>query len=416
MTSESATSKGYRFTPESNMTIPSYEVKMGSEIYKTKPIKIIVNKASTAQTKENNKFHFTLVTDKTSLFVGESLVVTMALSISDTLRGVQLSEYVAPSAKAFFIKEVEGQKEYRKNGFSVIEKQYIMTAKKEGNFSINAAHAKFGIPDRRRQDIFGRYGVRWVPKQSNKLSLEVKPMKVDTDLLGDFKLNKKIDTQSVKANKPVNLKVNIIGEGNLEDFTYEKYEIDGVTIYSDDAKVESSIKNVALQSSYNKSFVFISDTDFTIPARSIKMYNPRTKETRTLEVPSYEIKVAQAKASIVSSVAKGKVQHNSTKALSLKKPTKKSEVSAITWWMLLLSFGFGALTMYLISFLSIRWKREKKTELRLDALQILYGHIGEDPEVEIMVRKLYAKKSGDTSVEIDKKALNAMLKKFKTRL
>jgi hypothetical protein len=38
--------------------------------------------------------------------------------------------------------------------------------------------------------------------------------------------------------------------------------------------------------------------------------------------------------------------------------------------------------------------------------------MSEDPEVEAMVRKLYAKKNGDKSVIIDKKELRALVEKY----
>jgi len=47
-----------------------------------------------------------------------------------------------------------------------------------------------------------------------------------------------------------------------------------------------------------------------------------------------------------------------------------------------------------------------------EALKTLYAHIGEDEAVEEMVRKLYAKKHGDKSVEIDKKDLQELVSRF----
>jgi hypothetical protein len=39
--------------------------------------------------------------------------------------------------------------------------------------------------------------------------------------------------------------------------------------------------------------------------------------------------------------------------------------------------------------------------------------MSEDATVEAMVRKLYAKKNGDSSVTIDKKELRAMVERFR---
>ena len=412
MQTESSTTRRYQLTPEHNMTIPAYQVSMGTKEYTTKPITLTVGKPSATQTRGDDSFNFTIETDKKELYVGESLIVTMTLSIADKLRGVQISEYAPPSSKHFFIKEVEGQRDYKKNGFSYIAKQYILTAKSEGNFTINAAHVKLGLPDRRRQDVFGRYGMRWTQKVSNVLPLHIQAVENNADLLGSFELEKTIDSKHVKANTPVNLTLVIRGEGNLEDFVYKPYEIDGVTIYSDDAKVESHIQDNTLQSEYRKSFVFISDHNFTIPARSITMYNPKTKETSTLEVPRYDISVMEARVSRTAHIAKGAIQQNKSIAPKPVTIEKRVEVKSVAWWMLVLAFALGAMMMAVVSWLP-KWREGKrKAPIQGDALQRLYGHIGEDPEVEAMVRKLYAKKAGDKSVEIDKKVLNEMLKRF----
>ena len=57
-----------------------------------------------------------------------------------------------------------------------------------------------------------------------------------------------MDAQSVKANKPVNLTVKIKGNGTLEDFEFSAFEIDGVTVYSDDAVITTEFE----QSEYSQ--------------------------------------------------------------------------------------------------------------------------------------------------------------------
>jgi len=47
-----------------------------------------------------------------------------------------------------------------------------------------------------------------------------------------------------------------------------------------------------------------------------------------------------------------------------------------------------------------------------EALQVLYPKMSQSPDVEAMVRQLYAIKQGDKSIQIDKKVLKAMLKHY----
>ncbi len=88
---------------------------------------------------------------------------------------------------------------------------------------------------------------------------------------------------------------------------------------------------------------------------------------------------------------------------------KNVEVKSVAWWMLGLAFVLGMLVMYLSRFIP---QRKAKPYKESEALKILYGHISESPDIEEMVGKLYAKKNGDTSIEIDKKALREMVERF----
>jgi hypothetical protein len=253
-----------------------------------------------------------------------------------------------------------------------------------------------------------------MPVSSNVLNIAVQEQVNRTDLVGDFSLKQNVDAQKAKANKPVNLSVKIDGKGSLEDFVFPKYDIDGVTVYSDEAKVESRIVGGVLVSSYAKSFAFIAEEDFVIPQRSISVYDPATKKEKILTVKQYDVKIEKKKVSASSSARKSAVQTNLVKEPLQKESVQEKtiEVKTTNWWMLALAFGLGMLAMYLTGFLA-KFKKEKNPYKEAEALKILYAHISEGKEVEEMVRKLYAKQNGDMSVEIDKKMLKQMVERFK---
>lgn len=415
--SETHMTKTYIFVPNRDMVIPAYIVDISGKKYKTKPIQIKVVQSQAPTVQDNTKFSFVLKTDKKSVYVGESFVVTLYISVSNSLRGTQVGDYVAPSSQDFFLKEVDGQKEYQSNNFSIIEKRYIATTKKEGNFTISSASGKLGQPDRSRQDIFGRYSMRWTPIVSNTIEIEVKNQVKDTDLVGDFTMTAKLDAKKVKANKPVNLTVKIEGKGSLEDFEFPNYEIDGVTIYSDEAKIESNLVGNTLMGTYSKSFAFIAEEDFTIPKRTISVYNPNTQKEKVLIVESHVVSVEGKKVAI-STPTQNVVQSNQTQEVKPKKAKeitveKKIEVPTVSAWMLTLAFALGGVFVYLLRFLPRVFGRKEKPYKESEALKILYSHISEHKDVEFMVRKLYAKKSGDKSIQINKKELREMVDRFR---
>ena len=225
--SEKAIIKTIRFIPKNDMRIPSYSVKIDGKSYQTQPIDIKVVTSTAPQLKSDALYSFELKSNKTEVMVGESFILTLYITVSDQLQGAKLSNLVDPQFKGFFSKALNEPRQYHQSGYSVVEKKYLVTANSEGNFTIGAAQAKLGETDFRRRDFFGRYATQWYDIASNNLYIQVKPQPQKSDLIGEFKLKASIDAAEVKANKPVNLTVTIEGKGNLEDFEFPAYEIDG---------------------------------------------------------------------------------------------------------------------------------------------------------------------------------------------
>lgn len=414
-TSEVSTTKIIRFTPEHDMTIPSYTVNISGKEYKTDPIDIKVVKSNAPMGQKGGLFSLEMRANKTKVRVGESFMVTVYFSLRRDVKLSQEVQYTQPDLSKFVVAEGGEQKAYVKGNYQVQEVRYIVTATKEGNVTVAPAHAKVGVPDRSRRDIFGMtFGTKWYESASNALNIEVLPQTKDADLIGDFKVSTSIDAQEVKANKPVNLTVKIEGKGNLENFEFPKYEIDGVTVYSDEAKVDTKVVDGELYSIYTKSFAFISDADFHIPERTFSMLDTKTDKIKPLTVPAYDVKVKQSATSAVSTNTSKHtgVQTNLAQTVKPKEVVveKKVEVKTVAWWMLALAFLAGVALTYLLRFIPARKAKPYKES---DALKVLYGHMSEDSEVEEMVRKLYAKKNGDKSVQIDKKRLKEMVERFR---
>ncbi len=414
VTSEMSITKVIQFVPEHDMTIPSYKVNIAGTTYATDPIEIRVVKSNAPVSNNGALFTLRLDANKKRVRVGESLVVTVYFALRHDVQLSQDVQYTQPDFAEFIAVQSEEKNAYIKGNYQIQEVQYILTATKEGNFTIGAAQAKIGVPDMSRRDIFGMsFGTKWYQSASNTVDIEVLPQSKDVDMIGSFKARSTIDRQETKANKPVNLTVTIEGKGNLESFEYPEYEIDGVTVYSDDAKIDTKVVDGEIYSIYSKTFAFISDADFHIPKRHFSMLDIKTDSIKELTIQGYDIKVRQDTTSTPLHTLSQSVVHTSLPQ-SIEPKAEAKEVQSIqtqsvVWWMLLLAFVLGALSMYLLRLIPLGSTKSYKES---DALKILYAHMGEDAEVEEMVRKLYAKKRGDKSVEIDKKRLKALLKRY----
>lgn len=423
MKSQYSTTKMYTFVPDQNMTIPSYEVKIDGKRYNTQPIALKIRTSNAPVGENSDMFSLQMRANKTKVMVGESLIVTVYFSLKNGVRLSQDIQYTAPVFGGFTVTETGDKKAYIKGNYQVQEVKYILTAQQEGNFTATPAYARVGVADKSRRDIFGMtFGTKWKQMASNSMQLEVLPQAQESDLVGDFTLNATIDTQDVKANKPVNLTIKIEGKGNLESFSFPKYEIDGVTIYSDEAKVETKVVDGELYSSYHKSFAFISDDDFVIPERSFSLLTPKDHKLKTLNIDAYNVtikRLVDKHSPTVQPETKGlvqtNIQANQTKDMEAEKQTiqKQVDVKSVAWWMVVLAFVSGMLFMFALRWLPRLKRKSANPYKESEALKILYGHMGEDAQIEEMVRKLYARKNGDKTVDIDKKVLKKMVERFR---
>ncbi len=417
-TYETSTTKYIVFIPTKDVTIPSYTVQIDGKDYHTTPIDIKVIKTKTAKKEGTALFMLELNSTKSRIMVGESFMITLYFSLKNGVRLSQNIQYTPPGFAGFLVKEGSKPKEYQKGNYQIQELKYILTAISEGNFTIKPAQAKIGVQDRMRRDMFGMiFGTQWKETISNLINIEVLPQSEDSDMIGEYEVQTTIDNQSVKANKPINLTIKIEGKGNLETFEFPKYEIDGVTIYSNDAKIETSIVGDEIESSYSKSFAFISDRDFTIPKVELSMLTSNG-ELKELNIESFDIKIkGVAKTAIKEH--KGIVETGiaTQPIVTPQKPKEiivekivEVKVNGVEWWMLIVSFILGIVVIIIWN--KIPTLKRKNIYTEKEALKMLYSKMGEDEKIEEMVRKLYARKNGDKSIKIDKQELKDMVDRF----
>ncbi|MEY3091046.1 MAG: hypothetical protein RL113_1362 [Pseudomonadota bacterium] len=408
------------FFPQKDLTIPSYEVEIGGQKYQTDPIEIKLVTSNASVVPNGELFTLEIKADKPKVMVGESLIVTLSFALRSDAKISQGVEFRPPTFPGFMVTDMQDKRSYRKGNYQIEELHYMLSAQSEGNFTANPAYVKVGLLDRSRRDVFGMFfGTVWKEGVSNALNFEVVSQEKKSDLVGDFKLDAMLDSKEVKANQPVNLTIKIEGDGNLQGFEFPQYEIDGVTVYSDEAKIESKVIDGKLHSTYSKSFAFIAEEEFTIPERYFSVWNPENKTMQTLEVPEYHVKITNKSLSPAANTEapKGIVQTETALSIAPKETIVENKVEerSVAWWMLAVSFVLGVVSVFVLKWLWHLKPTRKSFYSEAEALKILYPHISESSEVDEMVRQLYARKNGDTSIKIDKKVLKEMVDRFSLR-
>ena len=436
----------FSFYPEHNTTIPSFAVTVDGQVEHTQPVSIHVVKGSSTST-AGGGYRLEMIPSKTRLHVGEPLVLQVVFYEPRNSQVTQ-AQYVPPKFDGFFVKtdNKEALKQDAQGTAHIFT--YLLTPQKEGNLTITAPQIKLGIRTLNgSQDPWGFFNndVQWRSLQATPKTITVLPVPASVDLVGSFTMQASVDARQARANKPVNYTLTLEGVGSLEDIDAPKFDLNDVTVYSDDAQVSSQIQDGKIISRWVKKYTFIADHDFTIPAITRTQFDPATEKTKTLSTQPVTIHItggAQTSSSVSSKPLPAsattkpsapQAAHSPQKTPHGQKDANRSlledtayyaqqarEQAATRWpaWAALLAFVAGILvtllTLKLLPRLNLSRSGHPRARKRYtpdEALDLLYPHTNDSPEIEEMVRDLYRAQRGER-VEIDQKKLQKIMERI----
>ncbi|MCF6309152.1 MAG: BatD family protein [Sulfurimonas sp.] len=385
----------YKFVPQKSCTIESIAIEIGGKTELSNPVDITVKPVSAAKDKN---FILTLSTDKKELSIGETFDLTLIFKQKTDSEAVD-SEFTPPELKGFWVKNESKPQSYKEGKYSVTKVVYTMAAQRAGKLKI--AKAQMRIASRTgRANSWGSWipTIKWKTYFSNELNLDVKPLPSGVSLVGDFSIEAKVDKKEINVNEAVNLTIEVLGIGNLEDIKNFKPYIDGVSVFDEKIVIEGT--------KLTQKIAFIAERNFTIPAFNLKYFDPETKEIKTISSKEIDVKVKNAKAK---------------EELTIKREDKKS-VEAGTGsntkfdkTVLIITFIVGLVSGILLMLLKPfkRLKKEKKSSLKEPKVLLMKLLPYKDDEevgkiMDILEKNIYS----NEKLEYDKKALKEILKKY----
>jgi len=472
----------YTIKPTKSFTLNPISVKIDNKEYKTKKIFFKVNntKNEAAQIKkdknsslkdsidnkkieknlQNNQkrqikkknrsnFIFKMETNKRKVFKGEPFILTITLVEPLDIEIADL-EYNPPISKNFKFINLGGGKTYEKQDKLIRVIKYAVIAKKSGKLKIEPATARLGVQLAPQVMAFGMFGpeIHWKNLKTNSLVIDVKDIPQNAQLIGDYKISAKVNSNKVKENKPINYKLIIEGEGLLDNIKDYKFSIKDVTVYDDKtAIIKHEFKNGKIFSRYEKEYTFVARKDFDIPKVVLKAFNPKTKNIYNLALDNLHIKVkknrtiasilsnkqtqdysgveniieettikAIRKSQNVNEEAKAKVEDIIFDKEYYKRLYSKKEPKANPILTFILGLIIGILgTFYIPKFFLLIKNRNKQKPYGSyeEALNILYPHITDSDDIEEMVKMLYEVINGNKDIKINESKLEKMVKKYK---
>jgi len=283
--------RSYIFQPTKDVIIPAYKVMIDGVEEMTAPLTLRVTKASGAiSIKDSVRLEMTV--DKKEAYVGEPITLELTFKSlpNASYHKVELSE---PELKKFWTKKVQGLKQGRDGEYTTQTYTYVLFPQEEGTFTLQPPFVRLGTRVRGgvfSDPFFGNIGGRmsWKKLFANELTLNIKPLPNNLEVYGDFRITAGVDKQEVKANKPINLTIDIMGQGNIEDIQKFELDIPNAVVYSDELKVSNSgiTKGVVTQK-----LAIVADRDFTIPSMSFSFFDAKTKKSKTIKTEPIKIKV-----------------------------------------------------------------------------------------------------------------------------
>ena len=389
----------YKFVPTASCTIEPLSVEVGSKTYTTHAIDIIVEKVVASK---DDDFSLFLSVNKEEMYVGEPFELTLLFRQKKSAQVVD-NKFSQPEFKGFWLKGEPKQEVLKDPEYINTRIIYKMAPQREGNLHITPA--KIGIAS--RQNVKNYFGglfpeVKWKTYFSNDLNISAKALPSGVSLVGDFRIEAFVDKTLVNPNEAVNLTIKISGAGNLEDIKTFKPYIDEVSVFDEKILIKDNL--------LSQKITFVGEKNFSIPSFTIKTFNPKTKEIKTLATQAIDIKINNSKPAQKEELVIKKEEKPQEVLVQVPLQTKKLD----TLWIVALFMGglvFGVGLM-LLKPLLISQKKNKLNVKDHKMLLIKLMPFKDNADAKELIDTIESNLYNDTKQEIDKKRIKEIVEKY----
>nr|WP_321268232.1 BatD family protein [uncultured Sulfurimonas sp.] len=386
----------YKFMPQKNCVIEPIEVEIDGQTHKSNSLEI---KVGEVVANKDADFILELYTDAKEVFVGEPFEVTLLFKQKLGAEAVD-SKFIAPELKGFWIKSETQPQRSQDTNYVISKVVYVMAAQRVGQLNISKAQMRIASRSHTK-DSWGSWipKIKWRTYYSNELNLDVKALPNGVNLVGNFSIKASVDKTEINPSEALNLSVEVLGDGNLEDIKSFKPYIDGVNIFDE--------KIVIKGNKLTQKIAFVAENNFSIKPFVLKYFDPLTKEIKTISTNEINIKVKNAKPKEQLTIKREEKEAPNVEASEL-----KSSISTI--WMLVI-FILGA--VFGVAIMLVKpWKffnREKSFSIK-DHKMLLIKLLPykNDEEVQKIVDILEKNIYSDAKIQLDKKLLKEIVKKY----
>lgn len=301
-------SKSFIFYPDKNVTIPSFKVIVDGKIEYTKQAHVSV----VSSINKKIPYKITLHVNDKNITLGQMIELKVDVSLSENESIGDLNMQINGIDK--FLTQNGTSASKNENGYKIITNSYFIMPLDVGVLDLQADLRVGYVDNNPMRSFFGEsYSYKYA--KSNKLSLHVNELK-GVNFVGEYSIKAFVDKDEQVGKKPINLTLQIQGNGDLSQLKSLKKDILNTLIYDDKPNVKTSVKNGEFFSTWEQKIAYVGSEDFTILPFEFTFYDPKTKKIQTISTQKFDIKVKNntKKSKIISSIEK----HDKAKIESVK--------------------------------------------------------------------------------------------------
>lgn len=388
----------YKFMPQKSCKIEPIELEIDGKKVKSNSVDVTV---SAVVPSKDSEFELSVESSKNEVYVGETFEMTLLFKQKKGAEAVD-SKFIAPLMKGFWVKSESQPTRYEDGNYSITKIIYTMAAQRAGELKITAAQMRIASRSHTR-DNWGSWvpKIKWRSYFSKELSINVKALPSGVKLIGDFSISATVDKKAINANEAINVNIEVLGIGNLEDIKSFKPSLDGVSVFDE--------KIVIDKTRLNQKLAFVSEEDFRVPAFTLKYFDVNTKEIKTISTEPIAVKVKNAKKKEELVIKRETPKLESSEVINSSNGTNVSYSFVVI--ALIIGFGLGVVLMA-----SKPWslfKREKSISMKdPKVLLVKLLPFKDDAEVQELIDIIENNLYSSDKKELDKKKIKEILKKY----
>ncbi len=385
----------YKFIPQKDCTIEPIEIEIDGKVQMSNAIDI---KVGAVIPNKDSDFILSLSTLKKEVYVGEPFDVILLFKQRDGAEAVD-NKFIPPELKGFWIKGESKPQRSKDGKYTVTKIVYTMAAQRVGDLDITKAQMR--IASRKNvRDSWGSFipRIKWKSYFSNDLSIKAKALPGGVDLVGNFSILASVDAKEINSNEAVNLTIEVLGNGNLEDIKSFKPYIQGVNIFDEDIAIRGN--------KLTQKIAFVGENDFIIEPFILKYFDTDTKEIKTISTNEISIKVKNAKPKEELTIKREQ------KPVEAKVEVAQNSLSNLWIGVIFVSGLVVGMLLMLLKPLKFKAKEKAVSIKEPKLLLVKLFPYKDDEEVQKIIDILEENIYSGAKMDIDKKALKEIIKKY----